>query len=173
VTLEIDDRAQTRFDRERAALFPPGRTLIGAHLTLFHALPGQLESQVSAELAAAAASREPFPIEVVEVMSLGRGVAYRLSSARLVSLHRDLQVRWQEQLSAQDRQGYRPHVTVQNKVSPDVARRTLAELRQRFEPFSVTARAVRLWRYDNGPWALLNRYPLGRLACEPDSRSTR
>jgi 2'-5' RNA ligase len=161
VTLEIDDEAQARFDRERTALFPPGRTAIGAHVTLFHALPGSCEPATIADLAATAADCRPFPVEVGELMSLGRGVAYRLHSAQLISLHRQLQARWWEKLSPQDRQGYRPHVTVQNKVSPEVASRTLAQLRQHFAPFSITARALRLWRYDGGPWTGRERFPLG------------
>jgi 2'-5' RNA ligase len=161
VTLEIDETAQARFDRERAALFPPGRTQVGAHVTLFHALPGEREPELTAELALAAAAREPFPVEVGELMSLGRGVAYRLRSAELLGLHRELQTLWWDQLGPQDRQGYRPHVTVQNKVSPEVASRTLGELRQRFAPFPITARAVRLWRYDGGPWTFRERFALG------------
>jgi 2'-5' RNA ligase len=164
VTLEIDDQAQARFDRERAELFARGRTQVGAHLTLFHALPGPSEPAVIADLAEAAAVREPFAIEVGELMSLGRGVAYRLHSAELLSLHRDLQARWWDRLSRQDRQGFRPHVTVQNKVSPEVAAGTLAELRERFAPFLITARALRLWRYDGGPWTYRERFPLGSSA---------
>jgi 2'-5' RNA ligase len=161
LTVEIDDGAQARFDRERAALFPPGRTVLGAHVTLFHALPGSHEPDVVTELSRVAADREPFPIEVLQLMSLGRGVAYQLHSVELLSLHRGLQARWWDQLSPQDRQGYRPHVTVQNKVSPEVARRTLAQLRELFAPFSVTARALRLWRYDGGPWTHRERFPFG------------
>jgi 2'-5' RNA ligase len=161
VTLEVDDRAQERFDRERSALFPPGRTQVGAHVTLFHALPAFHEQVVRAGLAAAAAGHEPFEVGVVEVMPLGRGVAYRLSSARLLALHRQLQLHWWQQLSAQDRQGFRPHVTVQNKVSPETAAGTLAALREQFAPFQITAQALRLWRYDGGPWSLLDRYPFG------------
>jgi 2'-5' RNA ligase len=168
VTLEVDDLAQARFDRERAELFAPGRTQVGAHITLFHALPGDSEPAVAAALVAAVAGRGPFPVEVSELMSLGRGVAYRLRSAELQSLHRSLQVLWHAQLSPQDRQGYRPHVTVQNKVSPEVARRTLAQLRERFEPFSITARALRLWRYDGGPWTFRDRFP---FSCPADPRS--
>jgi hypothetical protein len=88
-------------------------------------------------------------------------VAYRLRSAELVGLHRGLQERWWERLSPQDRQGYRPHVTVQNKVSPEVAARTLAQLDRRFVPFPITARALLLWRYDGGPWTFRQRFPLG------------
>ena len=159
MTLEVDAPAQERFDRERAALFPPGRTQVGAHVTLFHALPASDEPAVLADLAAVAAGHEPFAVAVVEVMSLGRGVAYRLSSQRLTALHRHLQARWWQRLTAQDRQGYRPHVTVQNKVSPEIAAGTLGALRQGFVPFEITAQALRVWRYDGGPWAYRQRFP--------------
>ena len=161
VTVEIDAEAQSRFDAERAALFPPGRTQVGAHVTLFHAVPASRAPAVRAELAEAAAACPPFVIEVPGLMPLGRGVAYRLDSAELRGLHRRLRLRWEQQLSPQDRQGFRPHVTVQNKVSPEVAADTLDTLRERFAPFQVTAQALRLWRYDGGPWTFLARFPLG------------
>jgi 2'-5' RNA ligase len=161
VTLEVDDRAQARFDAERAALFPAGRTVIGAHITLFHALPGSAEAALTGELADAASASAPFEVEVADLMSLGRGVAYRLRSAELLALHRRLQASWWDCLTPQDRQGFRPHVTVQNKVSPELARRTFEQLRQGFVPFAMTARAVRLWRYDGGPWTPRERLALG------------
>ena len=161
VTLEIDDQAQARFDGERAALFAPGRTQVAAHVTLFHAVPATSEPAVLAALAAAAAARAPFTAEVFELMPLGRGVAYRLRSAELLALHRELQGRWWDVLTRQDRQGFRPHVTVQNKVSPEVAGRTLAQLRQGFAPFQITARGLRLWRYDGGPWTYRERFAFG------------
>jgi len=164
VTLEIDDAAQARFDAERAALFPAGRTVIGAHITLFHALPGEAEAVVTGELAATAATLAPFQVEVAELMSLGGGVAYRLRSADLLALHRRLQAGWWDRLTRQDRQGFRPHVTVQNKVGPELARRTIERLRQDFVPFPTTARALRLWRYDGGPWTPRERFRLGSAA---------
>ena len=54
LTLRMDEAAQARFDRERAAWFPAGRTAVGAHLTLFHALPGALRDRVEADLEEAA-----------------------------------------------------------------------------------------------------------------------
>ena len=161
VTLEIDAGAQARFDEERAALFAPGRTRVGAHVTLFHAVPAAIEPAVFTDLAEAAAAYQPFVVQVSELMPLGRGVAYRLRSAELDSLHRRLRSRWQQQLSAQDRQGFRAHVTVQNKVSPEVAAATLGALRERFVPFEITAQALRLWRYEDGPWTFRARFPLG------------
>ncbi len=161
VSLEIDDAAQARFDAERAALFPPGRTVLGAHVTLLHAVPASIGRDVCAGLAEAAAAHRPFELRVTGLLPLGRGVAYQLESSELLALHRGLQSRWWDRLSAQDRQGFRPHVTVQNKASADVARRTLAELRERFSPFASTAHALLLWRYDGGPWTRLARFPLG------------
>jgi len=161
VSLEIDDAAQARFDDERAALFPPGRTVLGAHVTLFHAVPASIEAGVRADLAAVTGAGRPLPIVVSELMPLGRGVAYRLRSAELLALHRGLQQRWQDCLTAQDRQGFRPHVTVQNKVDPELARQTLAQLRAGFTPFATTGWALRLWRYEGGPWSPLARFAFG------------
>jgi 2'-5' RNA ligase len=157
VTLELDPPAQERFERERAEFFPPGRTQVGAHVTLFHAVPGNALAAAVDDLTAAAA-RAPFPVTVAGLLPLGRGVAYRLVSTELISLHRGLQERWWETLTAQDRQGLRAHVTVQNKVRPDLARATLDTLSARFRPFQAQARGLLLWRYEGGPWTALHRF---------------
>jgi hypothetical protein len=43
-------------------------------------------------------------------------------------------------------------VTVQNKVTPDSARRLLADLQSDFVPYEVQAEGLGLWRYLGGPW---------------------
>src|SRR6476469_7699644 len=43
VTLLLDDAAQQRFDALRTAHFPAERNHLAAHVTLFHALPGEQE----------------------------------------------------------------------------------------------------------------------------------
>ena len=160
VTLQLADDAQRRLDSLRAELFPPGRTAVGAHVTLFHALPAHLREDVGAELGRLTA-RAPFAVEVTEVVSLGRGVAYRLASDEAQRIHGRLQDRWRPHLTRQDAQRLRLHVTVQNKVDPEVARSTLERLRTTFRPESTRAEGVELWRYDGGPWTLLNRYRFG------------
>jgi 2'-5' RNA ligase len=173
VTLEIDPSTQRRFDRERTEFFPPGRTQVGAHVTLFHAVPGEAvpgDAQPGdappgvLEDLRMAADRAPFPVRVDAVVPLGRGVAYRLVSTELSALHRGLQTRWWDTLTAQDRQRLRAHVTVQNKVQPDVARATMRQLQARFEPFTAQASGLLLWRYDGGPWTALRRFPFGEVA---------
>ena len=166
LTLRRDEASQARFDRERAAHFPGGRTAVGAHVTLFHALPGSVRAHVEAVLAAEQ-DRVPFPVEVTEPFPLGRGVAYGLRSAELDALHRGLQDRWGAVLTPQDRQRFRAHVTVQNKVTPEQARATLALLRAAHSPAVVQALGLQLWRYDGGPWTPLSgvvfrRPPAGR-----------
>ena len=160
VTLRLDRRARERFEAERAELFPRGRTAVGAHVTMFHALPAYLRADVEGELGRLAAT-PPFPVAVTEVYPLGRGVAYRLAAEEAQLLHRRLQERWRSHLTRQDAQPFRPHVTVQNKVEPAVARGTLERLRAGFRPETTRAVGLELWRYDGGPWTPLRRWRLG------------
>ena len=106
---------------------------------------------VRADLAAAA-DRPAFEVAVTGVRFLGRGVAYDLSSAELDDLRTGLAATWAAWLTPQDRQRHRPHVTVQNKVEPAVARELHARLSAAFMPGTVPARGVGLWRYLGGPW---------------------
>lgn len=160
VTLLLDDQAQQRFDREREELFPPGRTVVGAHVTLFHALPGALLDDVVRRVGEGAA-REPFPVRVEGILDLGGGAAYRLRSEELDAMRGELAVEWAEHLTRQDSQPFRAHVTVQNKADRELALTTLATLRERFAPTTVTATGVAVWRYEGGPWRLVRRFPFG------------
>lgn len=159
VTLVLDDDTTARFEAERATLFPAGRTAVDAHLTLFHAVPGANLAAALADVAVEA-DRPAFTLEVDEVVPLGRGAAYRLRSPELDALHRRLQQAWLEHLTPQDRQPLRAHVTVQNKVTPAVARTTLDDLHAAFTPFTAEARALAVWRYVGGPWEPVRRFPL-------------
>lgn len=158
MTVLLDPVAQDRFDAQRRELFPAGRTEVGAHVTLFHAVPGEWRDAVAADLDEVAA-RPEFEVRVTEVQPLGRGAAYRLSAGELAAVHCTLRSRWEQALTPQDRQPYRPHVTVQNKVTPEEARATVARLRAGFVPFGVRAVGLALWRYDGGPWTELSRHP--------------
>ena len=84
--------------------------------------------------------------------SLGRGVAYTIASERLLALRGRLAKAWAPMLTAQDRQRFTPHVTIQNKARPDEARALLEALRAGFTPFEATVTGLALWRYQGGPW---------------------
>ena len=159
LTLLMDDASQTRFDRLREAHFPPERNYLRAHLTLFHKLPAERETEIREDLREVCGDREPFILTAMDLRFLGRGVAYELSSPELLSLREELAVRWEQWLGAQDRQGFRPHVTVQNKVSPEEARTLHERLRASFSPFEVGGEGLALWRYLGGPWEPAGTYP--------------
>ena len=151
VTLALAADDQARLDRLRTAHFPPARNFLAAHVTMFHQLPGSDHAAIAAQLAQAAAIA-PFPVRVARLQSLGRGVALSLESDTLVRLRASLARIWFEVLTPQDRQGYRPHVTIQNKVDPAVAKRLFADLSTDFTPWTVEATGLALWWYRGGPW---------------------
>lgn len=158
VTLLLDDAAQQRFDRLREQHFSPERNHLAAHVTLFHALPAEHLDAARAGLAAAA-DRPSFDVAVTGVRFLGRGVAYSLGSAEVAALRSGLVGAWQPWLTQQDRQTHAPHVTVQNKVQPAVARALHERLRAEFQPWTTRARGLGLWRYLGGPWEPVDEFP--------------
>jgi 2'-5' RNA ligase len=158
VTLELAPPAQELFQSLRNRHFPPGRNVVPAHVSLFHALPGAEREAIVRRLRAVTAPRPAVRVEAP--FPLGRGVGFRLHAPALLSLREALARDWAPWLTPQDRQGYRPHVTVQNKVSPEEARTTLQRLQQGFVPFSTEGAALRLWRYLGGPWEALETVAL-------------
>lgn len=162
LTLKVDGPSQERFDDLRRAHFPPGRNFIPAHVTLFHHLPGDREREEISDLQEACGHRETFPVPVTGVRSLGKGVAYELDSPDLTALRQELAETWWPFLGKQDRQRFKAHVTVQNKVQPEEARDLHQKLQASFSPFEVTAEGLLLWRYVGGPWEPVGEYPFGR-----------
>ena len=158
LTLALHADDQARFERLRRLHFPPGRNLIPAHVTLFHHLPGP-EIEAVRDAIEARCKMPPFLVSVLGLRFLGRGVAYALESPELTALRAGLAREWDGWLTPQDRQGYRPHVTIQNKASPDAARALHANLQAAFAPFTIRAEGLDLWRYMGGPWEQQSRHP--------------
>ena len=167
LTLLLDAAATRWFDALRTAHFPPERLLVGAHVTLFHALPGEAEREIVAAVAERAANTAPFAVAVQGLRSLGRGVAFALASEDAQCLRARLAARFASRLTPQDRARWRPHVTVQNKVAPDTARRTLAAVAALPPPASIRAEAIAVWRYCGGPWQ-----PVAELRFAPQPCAT-
>lgn len=164
LTLAFDEDTFARFDGERLRHFPEALNHIPAHATLFHHLPGDRERGVIEAIATLARPVVPPDVAVTGVRFTGRGVAYVLDSEPLAAFRARLAKEFEAHLTAQDRQGWRPHVTVQNKVSPETARALHAALEAGFAPFRFTAPAVMLWRYLGGPWERVARIPFGENA---------
>ncbi len=162
LTATMDDAAFERFDAQRREFFPAHRNHLSAHITLFHHLPGDQLKSITEKLEVLTAQVQPLLVEVTGLRFLGRGVAYDLRSPRLEVLRQDLAGFWLEWLNNQDRSGFKPHVTVQNKVSSSEAKETLALLEARFQPWSFTVTGLTLWRYLGGPWEPLMDFAFNR-----------
>ena len=161
LTLGLHADDQARFERLRTLHFPASRNLIPAHVTLFHHLPGHEIGAVQQTLKDRSAALPAFDVTVGGLRFLGRGVAYALDAPGLIKLRADLAAQWRDWLTPQDQQGYRPHVTIQNKVSPEAARALLQNLQAAFTPFTVRAEALLLWHYRGGPWEPAGSYAFG------------
>lgn len=158
VTAELGPADFAWLDAQRRAHFPPDRNQLPAHLTMFHALPRTALEEVRSRLAALARSKPP-RAQIAGLLNLGGGVAYRIHSPELEYMRAELADGFHGLLSAQDAAGWRPHVTIQNKVEPKVARRLHAVLNGSFEPRPLAIPALALHEYLGGPWAPLGRWP--------------
>jgi hypothetical protein len=157
VTAEIGAADLRWLDQLRRSHYPVERNHVAAHLTMFHALPPSSEGEVRATLRSMAA--EPPPRASMEgLMDLGGGVAFRVVSPDLDRMRERLADLFHGLLSAQDAAGWRPHITVQNKVAPKTARVLLAELQRTFVPRPLAIHGLSLHRYVGGPWEMIASY---------------
>ncbi len=148
---------QAWFDRLRREHFPPERNQLAAHLTLFHHLQPSLAPELKQRLAAATRGVRAPPARVAGLFSLGRGVAYRIDSPELAAIRGELAEACAGVLLPQDKQGWRAHVTVQNKVEPAAAKALLTELSAGFVARPVAVAGLAAWWYRGGPWEALSR----------------
>lgn len=167
LTLGLDEHSFAFFDEKRRRYFPPERNFIPAHITLFHHLPGDEEHAVMRDLDEVAQRSMEIGLKVMGLRFLGRGVAYDLHSPAFDSLRAALSRRWEPWLTKQDRQRIKPHVTVQNKVTPDEAKRVHKELEAAFTPFIVLGQRLDLWRYLGGPWEKVASCPFSGTETPP------
>ncbi len=148
LTIRLDEASQSYFNHLRDRHFPSERNYLKAHLTLFHQLPDTGHTfEILRNIA-----KNQFDMEVVGLMHLGAGVAFKIMSTALQELHAHLSQIFAAVLIPQDKQGFRPHITVQNKVTPAASKELLSQLEKTFEPFTVRATGLDLWIYQGGPW---------------------
>ena len=158
VTAELAATDLAWLDGLRRYHYPVARNQLPAHLTMFHALPPSLESEARHRLSLAAKARPP-RATVGGIMDLGGGVAFRIVSEELDTIRDALSEAFHGMLSAQDGGGWRPHVTIQNKVSNREARQLVDALEQGFVPRPLGIRGLGLHRYLGGPWETLQVWP--------------
>jgi hypothetical protein len=147
----------TWLDDLRRTHFPPERNQLAAHLTLFHHLPPSVEAELRQRLNEAARAAPP-AADAIGVMNLGRGVAIRIRSPALGGIREALAEAFAGLLTPQDCAGWRPHVTIQNKVLPHEARALHASLEGGFASRPVKIEGLAVWRYRGGPWEPVSRH---------------
>ncbi|MDB5726272.1 MAG: 2-5 ligase family protein [Novosphingobium sp.] len=142
----------------RIANFPAERNQLDAHLTLFHHLPPSIAPELKGRLADLVRASPP-AAAADGLINLGRGVAIRIHSPALDVIRNDLASAFSDLLIPQDAAGWRPHVTIQNKVQPTEARALYASLASGFRPRPLRIIALAAWWYRGGPWELISRHP--------------
>lgn len=140
-------------DGLRRAYFPPERNLLSAHITLFHHLPPSALDEIAGRLKRLCAGPPPVA-RLTDVMLLGRGVAYRVDSPELLAMRSELADAFAGMLTPQDQAKPRLHITVQNKVTPDVAKALAQQLRADFRARPIAIAGLAAWHYRDGPWDL-------------------
>lgn len=157
VTLEMDQQSFTWLNGLRRSHFPSARNVLEAHLTLFHKVDANGIAVLDHALAAE--GWHDIELDFSGLISLGRGVAVAVTSPALVDLRGRLAGRIRDRLTPQDRQAFRPHVTIQNKVEPSEARALFVNLSEDFAPQRGLGSALQIWEYCDGPWRFHSRAP--------------
>jgi 2'-5' RNA ligase len=151
-------RDQAWLDAMRSEHFPPERNQLSAHCTMFHHLPPSCVDELKHRLVQETRG-VPAPVARVEgLVSLGRGVAYRIVAPDLLAIRARLADAFSGLLMPQDAGGWRPHVTIQNKVQPATAKLLLQALEREFRPRAVEVAGLAAYWYRGGPWEPLSRH---------------
>ena len=158
VTAELATPDQAWLDELRRIYFPAERNLVPAHLTIFHALPPSAEGELRSRLKQIAAGPPPLA-RIDGLMDLGGGVAFRVASFDLDRIRDELAAGLHGLLSTQDAGGWRPHVTIQNKVAPKVARSLMHAMEREFRPRPIQIHGIGVHRYLDGPWEKIAVFP--------------
>jgi hypothetical protein len=119
---------------------------------MFHALPPSAEEEVRSRLARVVGGGRRPKAMLADLMDLGGGVAFRVVSEDLDRLRCELADDLHGLLGAQDGGGWRPHITIQNKVAPKVARALIPRLERDFRPCALAVSGLGLHRYLGGRW---------------------
>ncbi|MBO9729643.1 MAG: 2'-5' RNA ligase family protein [Chitinophaga sp.] len=160
LTLQLSPDATGYFNQLRRTWYPAYANVVEAHLTLFHRLPADVYRGRHAFDTIPAPG--VFTLEVTGLQRYPHGVACTLFAAPLQAWHQSLQQEWGSQLIWRDQQPLQPHITIMNKVTDWKAQRVYEKLLADFQPPQVQAIGVQWWRFEKGPWTLVDTWPFDR-----------
>ncbi|NJC33301.1 hypothetical protein GGR88_000775 [Sphingomonas jejuensis] len=139
-------------DDLRQAHFPPERNQLAAHLTMFHALPPSAAPELKRRIVDETRGVAAPDASVARILDLGGGTALGIQSPGLVEIRARIADAFHGSLTAQDAQGWRPHITIQNKVTRDAAKALQAAMSADFRPRAIRIHGLAAWAYRGGPW---------------------
>jgi hypothetical protein len=145
-------------DGLRRQHYPPERNLVPAHLTLFHHLPPSIAGELKRRLVAETRGAAPPRATITRPMLMGQGVALRVKSPELEALRERLAEAFESLLLPQDRRGWEPHVTIQNKVDHADAKALFKSLSEHFRQRPLAIAGLASWYYRGGPWEPLSSH---------------
>lgn len=137
--------------------YPPERNHVPAHLTMFRTLPPSAEAEIRGSLERAARDEAP-QVRSSGIIDLDGGVAVRMESPELERIRAELAGEFHGLMTSQDIGRWVPHVTIQNKVKPSVAKALVRTLRSEFEPRPVKITGLALVRYARPEWQPITSY---------------
>lgn len=158
VTAKMEASSFEFFNELRRRHFPPERNFLSAHITLFHHLPGEETKVFEKDLENIAAANAEIKLDFSGVRFLGRGTAIEIESPELIALRAKLAYQWEKYLTRQDRQKFKPHITVQNKSEPEAAKILYEKLKTDWQSRKGSALGLQLWHYLDGPWQLAGEF---------------
>ena len=169
LTLLTDDAHQKRMTALRKKYFPPKLNKLGAHLTLFHALPeSKLESTIIPTITRVAAEWQPFSVNAAKPFRMKKGFAISVPKNQggdlAQKVHGVLLGAWEGEgwLSEQDAGGMRAHYTIMNKVDDEgEVADAMEEVSGSWKGDRGTVVGLGLWRYEKGYWRWVEAFEFG------------
>jgi hypothetical protein len=92
------------------------------------------------------------------LMNLTNGVAFRVVSDDMEAIRGAIADHFHGLLCAPDAAGWRPHITIQNKVAPKEANTLLQKLERDFRPRRLGIAGLSVHRYRGGVWETVGTY---------------
>lgn len=145
-------------DGLRRAYYPAERNRVPAHLTLVHSLPPSVEMELGGLLKRLSAGPPP-SAATAGLVALDEGTAIAIRSDELDRLRDHIIDHFAGSLGYMDRAGWRPHITIQNKVGSKETRHLREQLSRDWRDRPVHIASLELVRYRDGPWEPVRRYP--------------
>lgn len=145
-------------DGLRKQYYPPERNVTDAHLTLFHHLPPSIAEELKFRLQSETRGVKAPHARLSGLIPLGQGVAFRVEGLELANIRDRLADAFAGLMMPQDHQAWRPHVTVQNKVSSKEAKALHEKLSADFKPRPLKIAGLASWYYRGGPWEPLSSH---------------